>query len=97
MTWQLQQSDAAVSGTLTMTDTGTGRAGLGTITGTMSGEALSFTLRVPLGGFADPWASCTAEVTGAAQVSASTMTGSYTGTNSCTGPISSGQFTLTRS
>lgn len=97
MTWQLQQSGDSVSGTVTMTDTETGESGQGTLSGTVSGSDLSFTLRVPVGGFSGPYASCSSEVTGRAQFGASSITGTYAGTNSCSGYISSGQLTLGKS
>jgi hypothetical protein len=97
MTWQLEQSGASVSGSLTMTDSTTGISGQGTVSGTLSGATLNFTLRVPAGGFGGSWASCTVDVTGSAQVGGSSMTGTYTGSNSCSGSIQAGQLTLTKS
>ena len=97
MTWQLEESNGSVSGTFTLTDTATGAVGQGTVTGTLSGSTLTFTLRVPAGGFTEPWGGCTAEVSGSARVASASMEGSYKGTNSCSGLVSSGQFTLTKS
>jgi hypothetical protein len=97
MTWRIEQSGASVSGTVALTDTTAGITGQGTVSGTVSGSSLAFTLRVPAGGFSEPWTGCTAEVTGSADVSGSSMSGNYKGSNSCTGVVSSGQFTLTKS
>jgi hypothetical protein len=97
MTWRLEDSSGSVTGTFTMTDTATGSVGQGTVTGTMSGSTFTFTLRVPAGGFTDPWGACTAEVSGSAQVANTSMQGSYKGNNSCSGVVSSGEFTLTKS
>ena len=97
MLWQLEHSGAAVSGSLTMTDTTAGNVGQGTVTGTVSGSSLAFTLRIPVGGFGGTWTSCSAEVTGNAQFTSSSITGTYTGSNSCSGVITSGQLTLSKS
>jgi hypothetical protein len=41
--------------------------------------------------------TCSATITGTAEgLTASTIAGTYTGTNSCTGPFSAGQFSLTK-
>ena len=77
-TWTLTQSGSAVSGTFTLTMPGTVRAfddSHGSVTGTLSGNTLSFTLNVsftPPGG--------TATVNGTAQVTSTNMSGTYTGT-----------------
>ncbi len=39
---------------------------------------------------------CSARATGTARVSGTTMTGSYSGSNSCTGTFTNGQMTMTR-
>ena len=96
MTWQLTQADTAVSGTAVMADTATGRAGRGSITGTLSGSAIHFTISVPAGGFDSPFGTCTASVTGDGQTSSSSITGTYSGSNSCSGTIASGQFALSK-
>ena len=96
MAWQLSQSDTAISGTATMTDTGTGVNGRGSISGTLSGSAVRFSIAIPAGGFDSPFESCSATVSGDAQTSLSSLTGTYTGSNSCAGSIGSGTFTLTK-
>jgi hypothetical protein len=97
MTWQLTQSGGTINGTVTMTDTATGLSGRGSISGTLSGSTLRFTLNIPAGGFDAPYGACTSEVSGDAQVSGTTMTGSYAGSSSCAGTIASGQLTLNKS
>jgi hypothetical protein len=97
MTWHLVQSGTAISGTFTMIDATTNIAGRGSVSGSISGGSIHFSLAVPQGGFDEPYGSCGADVTGDATASASSITGTYTGTNSCTGAVASGQFTLARS
>lgn len=96
MTWQLTQAGGTINGTVTMTDTATGLTGRGSISGTLSGETLRFTLNIPAGGLDAPFGSCRSEVSGDAQVSGTTMTGSYSGSSSCAGAIASGQLTLNK-
>jgi hypothetical protein len=94
MVWQITQSGGSLTGTLTMTDTATNLTGRGTITGTIAGATVTFAISIPAGGFDAPHQTCTAQVSGDAQLASSTLTGSYTGTNSCAGAIVSGQLTL---
>lgn len=96
MSWQLTQTDASFSGTVTMTDTGTGLNGRGSVSGTASGSSIRFSINVAAGGFDSPYASCTASIAGDGQASASSITGTYAGSNSCSGAISSGQLTLNK-
>ena len=61
------------------------------------GASLEFEeLGVPAGGFDSPYASCTAEVSGDGQISTASITGTFAGSNSCTGTITSGQLTLNK-
>ncbi|HVH26628.1 MAG TPA: hypothetical protein VM818_07715 [Vicinamibacterales bacterium] len=96
MSWQLTQTGASFSGTLTMTDAASGSHGRGSVSGTVSGPAVRFTMTVPAGGFDDPWTACSADVSGNAQATSSSITAAYSGSNSCTGTIASGQLTLNR-
>lgn len=96
MSWQLTQTDTSFSGTMTMTDAGTGVMGQGSVSGTVSGASIHFSIRVAAGGFPSPYESCTADVTGDGQASSSTITGTYSGSNSCSGAIASGQLTLNK-
>ena len=96
MSWQLTQSDTSFSGTMTMTDVSTGVTGQGSVSGTVSGVSLHFSISVRAGGFASPYASCTADASGDGQVSSATIVGTYSGSNSCSGAIASGQLTLSK-
>ena len=96
MAWQITHTGTAFSGTATMTDTTTGLTGRGSVSGTISGSSVRFTVTVAAGGFDSPFASCTASVTGDAQASASSITGTYTGSSSCGGTIGSGKLTLNK-
>jgi len=95
--WQLTQSGSAFSGTVTMIDTSSGASGRGSVSGTMSGTKVAFAITIPAGGFDDPWAACTADLTGTATATAAALSGTYTGSNSCTGSVTSGQLTLAKS
>ena len=96
MAWQVTQADTVISGTVTMTDTSSGASGRGSLSGTMSGSALRFTIAVPAGGFDVPYATCSATVSGDATATTSAITGSYAGTNSCGGAVASGQVSLSK-
>jgi len=97
MTWQVtQQNGATFSGTLSMTDTTANVTGTGAVSGSVSASSVSFSLAIPAGGFGGRSASCTASASGTAQASSSQLTGTYAGSNSCSGAITSGQFTLSR-
>ena len=95
MVLQLTQSGTSVSGTVTITDTSTGLTARGTVSGTVSGASIHFTITIPAGGF-ETQPSCTGSATADAQVSGTSMAGTYTGSNSCTGAIGSGQITLNK-
>ena len=96
MAWQLAQTDASFSGTVKATDTSTGAVGTGSVSGTVTGSTVQFSITIPAGGFPSPYASCTSNVAGSGQATSSTITGTYNGTSSCAGTIGSGQFTLNK-
>jgi hypothetical protein len=96
MTWQITQTGSSFAGTMTMTDSRTGVRGTGSVSGTVNGATIQFSLTVPSGGFDSAYGACTANVSGQAAVSGTTLSGSYAGTNSCSGTISSGNVTLTK-
>jgi hypothetical protein len=96
MSWQITQSDMSFSGTVTMTDSGTGLMGRGSVSGIVSSGSIRFSISVPAGGFDGPYASCTAEVSGDGQISTASITGTYSGSNSCADAITSGQLSLSR-
>jgi hypothetical protein len=94
ITMQVTQSGADLSGTVTMSVTTiTGR---GTLTGSVSGSTIRLTITIPAGGFDVPFAGCTATVSGNGQASAASITATYTGTNSCSGPVTKGELTLSK-
>ena len=94
MTWPLTQSGSAVTGSMSFA----GMAGRmpGAFTGTMSGDDMTFTMDLPNNSMMS--SGCTARATGSAHVDGTrmTMTGTYSGTNSCTGSFVNGQMTMTR-
>ena len=94
MTWPLTQSGSAVTGAMTFA----GMPGRmpGTFSGTMSGDDMSFTMDMPNNSMMS--SGCSAHATGTARVDGSrmTMTGTYSGSNSCTGPFANGQMTMMR-
>lgn len=96
MAWQITQTGTSFSGTLTLLDSATGSGGHGSVTGSLSGASIHFSISIPAGGFDEPFASCTADVSGDGQVSASSITGTYAGSNSCTGSVGSGGLTLAK-
>lgn len=96
MTWQVTHTGSSLSGAFAMTDSATSKTGHGSISGAVTGNALHFTIAVPVGGFDSPYDVCRTDVTGDAQASASSIIGTYSGTNSCTGVIASGQLTLSK-
>lgn len=95
MTWVLSQNGTTVSGTMTMSDQSSGTTGRGTISGTVTGSSLQFTLTVPAGGFDTPYAACSTNVNGTASVTATAISGTYTGSSSCQA-IATGQFNLNK-
>jgi hypothetical protein len=96
MTWNVVQADASFSGAMTMVDAASNLSGRGSISGTIAASSLHFSISVPVGGFDSPFGSCSSEVSGDAQLSSSSIAGTYSGTNSCTGAITSGRITLSR-
>jgi hypothetical protein len=92
MTWQMTQTDANAAGSMEMSAfQGTGRMA---ISGTISGQTMTFTMNIPAGGMPEP--GCAATGNGTAHMNGNTMTGTYSGSNSCSGAFSNGQFTLSR-
>jgi len=96
MTWSLTQSGTAFSGGLAITDSSTGTKATGTVSGSISGSSFTFSLSVPAGGADGALGSCSATASGQGSVSGASLSGSYTGTNSCSGTISTGSLTLSR-
>jgi hypothetical protein len=96
MTWVMAQSAGAISAPVTA-KTALGIVIFnGTLLGTLAGTSLTFTISVPAGGVSG-FSDCTAKIDGTASgVSSSTISGTYTGTNSCSGPFTDGRFSLSK-
>ena len=111
-TWSGSGSDSSGPGQMTtwvLTHTGSALTGLvtartplgtvvfnGTFSGSLDGTTLTFTVAIPHGGISR-FPTCTAMISGtAAGVTASAINGTYSGTNSCTGPVTDGHFSLTK-
>jgi len=97
MTWQLMQTGSDVTGTLGFSSMH-GRMP-GTLTGTMTNGQLTFTFDMPMDEDDMPGmmsSLCSAHVTGTMQYDPATMTmtGTYGGSNTCSGPFSNGQLSL---
>jgi hypothetical protein len=73
----------------------------GTLTGTMSGSTLRFTIQIPVGSVANA-PTCSVTMNGSTTdvtstgVSATGMSGTYTGTDSCFGDLAGGLFTFAK-
>ncbi|MCC6178197.1 MAG: hypothetical protein IT305_23075 [Chloroflexi bacterium] len=93
-TWQLSQSGTMVTGTMSFG----GMQGHmpGTLTGTMSGNDMTFTVDMPNASMMS--SACTARATGTAHLDPTTMTMTctYSGSNSCSGPFGTGQMNMSR-
>lgn len=95
MTWQLTETGSAVTGSMSF-------AGMpssmirGTMSGTISGQDMTFTMDMPTGSMMS--GACSAHAVGTMHVDGTTMTmtGTYTGTNSCAGTFNNGQMMMTR-
>ena len=96
ITLQLTQSGNNLSGTVTMAVTGTSITGRGTVTGTLTGSTLRFTIAIPAGGIDAPYGSCTVSVSGDGRATATAITASYSGTNSCSGAVTGGDMNLSK-
>jgi hypothetical protein len=93
MTLQLAQHDTTITGTATAEYGGC--IGSGIFSGTLSGTTLNFTINIPVGGV-PCYPTCSVTMSGTANVTTSTIIGTYTGNNSCYGPFTNGHFTLTK-
>ena len=92
MTWQMTQTGTNVTGNMEMAGfKGTGQM---MISGTIAGQTMTFTMNIPAGGMPEP--GCAATGNGTAQMNGNTMTGTYSGSNTCSGAFSNGQVTLSR-
>lgn len=92
-TWRLTQAGTNVAGTVTFEGMH-GRTG--TLTGTMSGDHMTFTINMPGNGMMG--STCSTQATGTAHMDPATMTLNcqYAGSHSCSGPFTNGQMRMTR-
>jgi hypothetical protein len=104
VTWTFTQTDASVSGTVTTLSTDSQgtcnschRSRTGKLSGTIAGTTLTWTISFPADAAHDPTPICTATITGTASgITESSLSGVYSGNDSCEGPILDGTLTLAR-
>jgi hypothetical protein len=96
MTWQLTQNGSTVTGPMSFSGAGMQGRMPGSFLGTMSGDDMSFTMDMPSSSMMS--SGCSSRATGTAHVNRTTMTmtGTYSGSNSCSGAYTNGQLTMTR-
>jgi hypothetical protein len=96
MTWQLTQNGSTVTGPMSFSGSGMQVRMAGSFLGTMSDDDMTFTMDMPTGSMMSP--GCSSRATGTAHVNRTTMTmtGTYSGSNSCSGTFANGQMTMTR-
>ena len=105
MTWSLTQAGDAISGKADLSGLNAADGSCaachklksGTITGTVSGATIAMRLVFPAGGDGVPTPACTItfEATGS-MVSRDRIDATYSGTDTCEGPITGGTFTMSR-
>lgn len=91
LTFLLTQQESNVSGSFTARDNASGASMSGSLEGTISSDG---TFKGDLWG---DFSICAVTVKFTSKVSSSSMKGTYSGTNSCSGSISNGQFNLQKS
>ena len=109
LSWTVTQNGTDMTGTMSVGNTGRSMMGTGTMRGTVNGQALTFHMDVPSGGFSGMMSACSMGVDGQGTMSADghTLTGTYSGSlvgmmtagmmnQSCGGAMNNGQFTMTR-
>jgi hypothetical protein len=96
MTWQLTQNGSTVTGPMSFSGSGMQGRMPGSFMGTMSGDDMAFTMDMPTSSMMS--SGCSSRATGTAHVDRTTMTmtGTYSGSNSCSGAFAAGQMTMTR-
>ena len=94
MTWPLTQSGSTVTGSMNFS----GMQGRmpGSFSGMMTGDEMTFTMAMAAGSMMAAGCSSTASGTAHMNRTTMTMTGTYGGSNSCTGAFTNGQMTMTR-
>jgi hypothetical protein len=94
MTWQITQTGNTFTGTMQFPGYA-GHASM-SVSGTINGSTATFTMSVPSGGMM--MGSCTAMANGTFDINQfmTEMHGTYSGSNTCTGPFDHGQLSLSR-
>lgn len=94
MTWQLTQTGSTVTGSMSFAGMQGGKAG--SFSGTMTGDDMVLMMTLPTGSMMS--GGCSAQATGTARINrlTMTMTGTYSGSNTCTGSFMNGQMIMTR-
>ena len=103
LTWVIAQSGTSLTGTAEIhaVDPSDGTCGSchkvkkGTLTGTLSGSAVTISMKFPAGGDV-PAPICDAELTAAGTVADRRITATYTGSDTCEGIYSNGIIALAR-
>ena len=96
MTWQLTENGSIETGPMSFSGSGMQGRTPGTFLGTMSGDDMTFAMDMPSNSMMST--GCSSRATGTAHINRTTMTmtGTYSGSNSCSGAYTSGQMTMTR-
>lgn len=96
MIWQLTQNGSTVTGSMSFSGSGMQGRMPGSLLGTMSGDDMTFTMDMPARSMMS--SGCSSRATGTAHVNRSTMTmtGTYSGSHSCSGAFTDGQMTMAR-
>lgn len=94
MTWQITQAGNTFTGTMQFP--GYGGHGPMTVSGTINGSTATFTMSIPSGGMMT--GSCTATASGRFDINQfmTEMHGTYSGSNTCSGPFDHGHLSLSR-
>jgi len=105
MTWVLRTSGSSVSGTADLTPVNAADGSCaschkfksGTVSGTVSGSSVALKLVFPAGGDGVPTPMCTITFDATAStVAPNRIEATYSGDDTCEGPISGGTFVMTR-
>ena len=96
MTWQLTQNESTVTGSMNFSGSGMQGRMAGSFQGTMSGDDMTFTMDMPMGSMMS--SGCSSRATGTMHLNRTTMTmtGTYSGSNACSGAFTGGQMTMNR-
>ena len=96
MTWQLTENGSIETGPMSFSGSGMQGRTPGNFLGTMTGDDMIFAMDMPSNSMMST--GCSSRATGTAHVNRTTMTmtGTYSGSNSCSGTYTSGQVNMTR-